>query len=134
MAMTTGGASQPTINVTPLIDVLLVLLIIFMVITPVKQVGLPALVPQPSQDQSPDPAPRRDVVVMVRGDGMAEINTQPVTLEELPRRLTAIFGGSPGATIFIDGERDLEYRHVARVIDLARGAGVLRVGFMPSRN
>lgn len=130
MGMSVGPAGQRAeINMTPLIDVLLVLLIIFMVITPIDPVGLPVHTPQ----QAPEAAPayrRNDVVLMVRGNGIVEINQHPVAVEDLSARLIAIFGGSPLATVFIAGEKELEFRHVARVIDLARGAGVKRIGLM----
>jgi biopolymer transport protein ExbD len=129
--MSTG--SQPTINVTPLIDVLLVLLIIFMVIVPTKDVGLPTLVPQPAPAAAQPRQPRPDVVLMVRRGGLVEINTHPVALEKLQARLTAIFGGSRLATVYIAGEDDLEFGEVARVIDLVRGAGIERIGFLPRR-
>ena len=133
MGMATGGERQAAINVTPLIDVLLVLLIIFMVITPIKPVGLPAQVPQPATPGSVDEALRRDVVLMVRRGGMVEINRQPVAIGDLQKRLTGIFGGSATATVFIAGEKDLEFAEVARVIDLTRGAGILRIGFLLER-
>ena len=133
MGMATGGERQAAINVTPLIDVLLVLLIIFMVITPIKPVGLPAQVPQPAPPGSVDEALRRDVVLMVRRGGMVEINRQPVAIGDLQKRLTGIFGGSATATVFIAGEKDLEFAEVARVIDLTRGAGILRIGFLLER-
>jgi|SRR5688572_20825486 len=133
MGMATGGERQVAINVTPLIDVLLVLLIIFMVITPIKPVGLPAQVPQPAPPGSVEDVLRRDVVLMVRRGGMVEINRQPVAIGDLQKRLTGIFGGSATATVFIAGEKDLEFAEVARVIDLTRGEGILRIGFLLER-
>jgi biopolymer transport protein ExbD len=128
--MTTGH--QGAINVTPLIDVLLVLLIIFMVITPIDPVGLPAQIPQPAPEALPDQS-RTSIVVMVRRGGRIEINTRAFALEDLQRQLTSIFGGSPLATIFITAEDDLDFGEVARVIDLARGAGISRIGLMPRK-
>jgi biopolymer transport protein ExbD len=132
--MAVSTPSQASINVTPLIDVLLVLLIIFMVIAPTRDVGLPALVPQPAPEAAAPPEGRRDVVLMVRRGGIVEVNMYPAALSDLQARLTAIFGGSALATIFISGEDDLEYGEVARVIDLARGAGISRIGFLPRRS
>ena len=136
MAMNLGGGHGPqaTINVTPMIDVLLVLLIIFMAITPSRTVGLPAHAPQPAPaTQAPQPQPNM-VVAVVRHGGIVEINHQSVPIGELARRLTAIFGGVRLATLFVDADRDLEFAHVARVIDIARGAGVSQIGLMPGAN
>jgi len=130
MAMGPQGAAN--INVTPMIDILLVLLVIFMVITPLDPVGLSALVPSPASDSERQSSPATPVVIMVRKSGL-EINSQPLLLAQLPLRLHGIFHGRPGATVFIDGEPDLEYGDVARVIDAIHGAGIRRVGLMPGK-
>jgi biopolymer transport protein TolR len=82
------GCRKAEINVTPLIDVLLVLIIIFMVVVPQRSVGLPAAVPQPAADASPQLA---DIVVSVNKDRAVTINTEPIQLERLQERLQAIF-------------------------------------------
>jgi biopolymer transport protein TolR len=128
MAMTTGNKAQ--INVTPMIDVLLVLLIIFMVIIPQKSTGLDANVPQSPSD-SPNPAPPREIVVTVRADRSLDINTEPVTWEALADRLKQIVARRPDGIFFIAGAPTLDFEDVARVLDEARGVGINRIGLMP---
>ena len=122
MAMTKGPGE---INMTPLIDVLLVLLIIFMVITPEKPLGLEARVPQDSSVDQPDDSA---VVVSVGRDKSLLINQERVGIEDLGGRLFEIFRTRALRVLFVKGDGGLDFEDVARVIDVARGAGIHHVG------
>jgi len=137
MSMAGGGASGPQMNVTPLIDVLLVLIIIFMVIvTQSKTKGLEAQVPQPPAENSAPP-PERTIVVQLReASGKGEppevkINSEAVSWAELEPRLFDIFKQRAEKVLFVEGDDAVEFRFVADVISDARTAGVDRVGLMP---
>jgi biopolymer transport protein TolR len=129
MAMNAGKKGE--INVTPLIDVLLVLLIIFMVILPQKSTGLGATVPGPPVDSNDPPPPPREIVVSVRADRTLDINTEPATWENLAERLKGILARRPDGIFFVAGADTLDFQDIARVVDTARGVGIDRVGIMP---
>ena len=132
MAVGGSGGAKADINVTPLIDVLLVLLIIFMVITPLTPHGLDTLVPQPPPPNQPPPPPNQDptVVVEIKKDASMEINGQPIKEAELQARLEDIFKTRATKVVFVKGDPDVDYRWVATAIDDAKGAGLDKVGIM----
>lgn len=128
MAMQTGSGRRAEINVTPLIDVLLVLLIIFMVITPLKSRGFKAQIPQPSSD-AVAASVSREMVIRVSENGRIEVNTQVVALEDLVAKIRPAL--RPGDVVFVQGARGLEFREVAVVLDLAKEAGAAAFAFIP---
>lgn len=118
-----GPAADP--NIVPLIDMFLVLIIIFMVITPRIPTGLPALIPQP---QSAPEA--RSIVVQVMPGGKILINQEPSDWDALGSRLTDIFKTRADKVTFVKGAEDVPFAEMARAIDIMRGVGVDHVGLI----
>ena len=132
MGMAVGGSGGPKadINMTPMIDVLLVLIIIFMVITPLTPKGLEALVPQPAPPNQKSDADQRTVVISVAKDKSLMINTEATDEVKLGPRLEEIFKTRAERVVFVKGDPDLEFQTVAKVIDIAKGVGIDKVGLM----
>jgi biopolymer transport protein ExbD len=132
MSMGNSGGRMSEMNVTPMIDILLVLLIIFMVIVPVTQKGLEAMVPQPPKTTGID-TPRAVVVQVFDRSGAApayKINDLDVTHAELLPKLTEIFSNRAERVMFVKGGDHVEFASIADVIDIARAANVDHIGLM----
>ncbi|HTW64137.1 MAG TPA: biopolymer transporter ExbD [Bryobacteraceae bacterium] len=127
-----SGKTAADINVTPMIDILLVLLITFMLL-PYHSKGLPAAAPDPAPEPSSAAADPLDVTLRIGPNRSMEINSQPVAPAELDARLRLVFASRPGGVLFVEGARELEFADVASVIDVARGAGVPRIGLITDR-
>jgi biopolymer transport protein ExbD len=124
------GGIHSDVNVIPLIDILLVLLVIFMII-PRQQMGLPACLPSPASTPNP-PDPRETIIVQVAADGAVRINQSVVQLDELRSRLGRIFALPAKRVAFLQRDRSLEFQTVAQVLDLMHLAGASPVGLLSS--
>jgi biopolymer transport protein TolR len=129
-----GGGPKADINMTPMIDVLLVLIIIFMVITPLTPKGLEALVPQPPPpNQPPNQSDQRTVVIVIDKDHKYAINSDPIAEDQLGERLEQIFKTRAERVVFVKGDPSIEFEWVAKAIDVAHGAGIDKVGLMTAK-
>ena len=140
MAFSGGSPSSPQINVTPLIDVLLVLIIMFMiVVAQEKTTGDVAQIPQPTDQSDQAPPPSRTIVIQVvwaakDQQPTLKVNTEEVAWGNLHDRLERIFLSRAEKVAFVKGDDDLNFEYVAQVIDIARNSGVDRVGLLGKDN
>jgi biopolymer transport protein ExbD len=134
MAMSTGGGggfnAEP--NVTPMIDVLLVLLIIFMLIVPMARKAIDLQLPDPNPIQSSTPD-NQQIVLEVSADGSYMINKSPVAPDGLAQKIHDIYDLRPDKIIFVKGDPAAKYQTIISAMDVVRGAGVKVIG-IPPRN
>jgi biopolymer transport protein ExbD len=132
---TSGGPLRAEINITPMIDILLVLIIVFMVVVSMSQEkGLKAQIPQPANEKSP-PQPERTIVIQIAWSRdnkipAVKINDEDVKWEKLHDRLSDIFTGRVERVAFVKGDDDVDFEFVADAIDIARNSGVQRIGLL----
>jgi biopolymer transport protein TolR len=140
MSMMVGARSTQSseINVTPLIDVLLVLLIIFMVILPEHKWGEKTLVPQPNVE-SREKNPPTPIVIQLKdiGDGqrpLLKINQEEVSWDALDSRLTAVFKLRVDRVAFVKGDPEVDFEYVAQAVDITHHAGADRIGLLGKKD
>ncbi len=132
MAMSTGGGGALTndINVTPMIDVLLVLLIIFMLVVPMSRKAIDLQLPDPTEQAESSNPPPQIVLEVLPGDKFL-LNKEPLTKQTLFKRLKEIYDPRPEKIIFVKGDPKAKYSEVIYGMDVARGAGVKVIGVSP---
>ena len=134
MAMGGGnpsGGLTNEINVTPMIDVLLVLLIIFMMVIPMSRKAIDLQLPDPTPDNTPQGPPPSQIVLEVLPGNTYRVNSQPIAKNDLAKRLKEIYDPRPDKIIFIKGDPTVKYSDVIFAMDVARGAGVKVIGATP---
>jgi biopolymer transport protein ExbD len=134
MAMSGSNPSaglQNEINVTPMIDVLLVLLIIFMMVIPMSRKAIDLQLPDPTPDNTPAGPPPSQIVLEVLPGNTFRINSQPVSKNDLGRRLKEIYDPRPDKIIFVKGDPAVKYSDVILAMDVARGSGVKVIAATP---
>ena len=128
---TTARGLTNDINVTPMIDVLLVLLIIFMLVVPMSRKAIDLQLPDPTESE-PSPNPPPQIVLEVMAGERYSVNKEPIPKDRLLSRLTQIYSGRPEKIIFVKGSpQDVKYEQVIYAMDVARGAGVKVIGVSP---
>ena len=133
MSMSTGGGGGLTNepNVTPMIDVLLVLLIIFMMVIPMARKAIDIQLPDPNPAVAPANAVSQQIVLEVLPNGAFAVNKEPLNKDNLVKRLKEIYDPRPDKLIFVKGDPSVKYQDVIYAMDMARQAGVLVIGVPP---
>ncbi len=131
MAMSPGGSGdyKSDINITPLVDVVLVLLIIFMVITPLLQMGYDVKVPPKATTAPSQPDPDQ-LIVSLTAQNKTYLNKQELTIPQLATQLSSILKNRRDKTVFFSGDDGATYGDVAKVMDLCRSAGATNIGIV----
>ena len=125
-----SGSMRSEINVTPLVDVVLVLLIIFMVITPVVQMGYLVKVPPKAPANLPPSAVQDQIVIRLLENNRVFINKEEMTVETFPNRIREIIKGNTSKMVFFSGGREVDYDTTMRFLDLARSSGARNIGII----
>jgi biopolymer transport protein ExbD len=125
-----SGTVKSEINVTPLVDVVLVLLIIFMVLTPVIQMGYLVKVPPKAPANLPPSAVQDQIVLRLAPEGRVLINKDEMTLADFPNRMRDILRGNTSKMVFFSGSRDVDYDTTIKFLDLARASGAKNIGII----
>ena len=125
-----SGTIKSDINVTPLVDVVLVLLIIFMVITPVVQMGYLVRVPPKAPANVPPSAVQDQIIIRLQAGDRVFINKEEMALTHFPTRIREILRGNTSKMVFFSGARDVDYEATMKFLDLARSAGAKNIGII----
>ena len=125
-----SGTIKSDINVTPLVDVVLVLLIIFMVITPVVQMGYLVRVPPKAPANLPPSAVNDQIVLRLLSDNRIMINKDAIQADQFPQRIHEILHGNTSKMVFFSGARDVDYDTTIKFLDMARESGVKNIGII----
>ena len=125
-----SGTVRSEINVTPLVDVVLVLLIIFMVMTPVVQMGYLVKVPPKAPANLPPSAVQDQIVLRLMAGNRVLINKEEMTIEQFPNRVRDILRGNTSKMVFFSGGRDVDYETTMKFLDLARASGAKNIGII----
>ena len=125
-----SGSTMSQINVTPLVDVVLVLLIIFMVITPVVQMGYMVKVPPKAPANLPPSAVQDQIILRLVAADRVMINKEELTMAQFPNRVRDILRGNTSKMVFFSGARDVDYETTMTFLDLARAAGAKNIGII----
>ncbi len=130
MQVGASGSMQSNINVTPLVDVVLVLLIIFMVITPVVQMGYLVRVPPKAPANLPPSAVQDQIVIRLAVGNRVFINKEEMTVDQFPNRIREVLRGNTSKMVFFSGGRDVDYDSTMKFLDLARASGAKNIGII----
>ena len=125
-----SGTVKSDINVTPLVDVVLVLLIIFMVITPIVQMGYLVRVPPKAPPNLPPSAVNDQIVLRLLPDNRIMINKDDVSSDQFPSRIRELTHGNQSKMVFFSGSRDVDYDSTLKFLDTARAAGCKNIGII----